>query len=97
MNAPTRGQVYIGLMRSVMRASILIALPGAIFAPLISQVHALSFCRTWSDDGLLLILNELPPCPTRPSTALVVLLAIAASAITVAWGFGSLYPSPTTD
>ena len=84
-------------MRSVMRASILIALPGAIFAPLISQVHAVSFCRMWSDDGLLLLVNELPPCPTQSSTALIVLLAIAAGAIAVAWSFGSLETSGTTD
>ena len=90
-------RVYIELMRSVMRASILIALPGAIFAPLISQVHALSFCRTWSDDGLLLLVNELPPCPTQPATALIVLLAIAAGAITVTWSLGSLYTSRITD
>jgi hypothetical protein len=87
-------------MRSVMRASILIALPGAIFAPLISQVHALSFCRTWSDyyGGLqLLNVSELPPCPTQPSTALILLLAIVAGAITAAWSFVSLNTSPTTD
>ncbi len=86
-------------MRSAMRASILIALPGAIFAPLISAVHALSFCRTWSDDGQLLLLNvpDLPPCPSQPSAALIVLIAIAACAATIAWNLVPLYTSRTTE
>jgi hypothetical protein len=88
-------------MRSVMRAAILIALPGAIFAPLISAVHALSFCRNWSDDGLdgllPLLTNELPPCPSQPSAALIVLTAVATGAITIAWNLAPLYTSRTTE
>ena len=78
-------------MRSVTRALVLVGLPGAIFAPLIGQVHAVSFCSDSAYEGqLLLLLNELPPCPAQPSTAVIVLLAIAFGAIMVAWSLAPL-------
>jgi hypothetical protein len=84
-------------MRSVMRALILSALPGAIFAPLIAQVGALFFCREASNDGLLPVIDLLPPCPTPDPTALIVVLAVAAGAVAITWSLAPLYTSRTTD
>jgi len=67
-----------------MAALVVIGLPGAIFAPLIAQVHALSFCRDASHDGLMLLLDVLPPCPSQTSGAFIVTLVIASAAM-VAW------------
>jgi hypothetical protein len=71
-------------MRSVMGALVLIGLPGAIFAPLIAQIRAVSFCSDAAHDGLAPLLDVLPPCPSQTSGTFIVTLVIASAAM-VAW------------